>query len=710
MRQQTSTGIWHRIFTGILVVFLISFPVKAEETLKETREGILYLEQKLQNASGQEKMQILFHLINKTKQVKLDKSIAYCKQAIELAGQINDYESKARALLKLSPSYVTKGKLGKAGSLIKEALAIYKDLGNKKGIADSLNQLGMLYVNMDYQHIAQKYLLKALKIRQKLGEKEPLYYSNLYLGLLYFSLENFSRAMIYFRRAMTLATQLGNEKKIMGVAYYTGVCQLKMNRPAKALDHLEHSLSLANKNRLQYFIASSLNWIGNIYARQGKYTQALKELEKARSIQKKYDYKAKLIYNYQFTANIHLELRQFQRAAHFYYLTIELANQFQDRQIKEQVLKKYAIMHSNSGDYKNALLYYKKHVENRKLYLNESRMKQISEMEIQFESEKRLKEIELLKREGKIQQITRNTTLIILFLLIIILILVFKKYLYLLAFWKTKKFIGHYRIINNIGSGGMGTVFLAHPISDKKKRVAIKSLRDELMEDDISRRRFKHEGAIIDKLEHPNIVKILERGESEGKIYIAMEYLDGLTLANKIKQDKQLRITTSLSIMEQIASALAFIHAKKVVHRDIKPGNIMLLHGENEDYRVKLLDFGVALTSSHTRLTQSGMLVGTIHYLAPEQITDNSDSSTSDVYAMGVTFYEMVTGKTPFPEDSVTSVIERILDEPPPEPFMHRKDIPGELNRMILSMLDKIPSKRPGAAEVSAILGKIERK
>lgn len=689
-----------------LALFRFSLAAYADEAKKDTGQTIQVLEKRLQTATGRERITILFKLVRQPKPKTADRTIAYCKEIIELSDQLNDPQSKAKALLKISTALMTKGEVDQSVMVCEEALTLYRSIGDKRGEAISLNNLGMLYVNRSYHLIAQSYMLKALKIRENLGEKEPLFFSNLYLGILYLNLENYSRAMVYFQVAMTLATQLGNDKRIMVCAYYTGVCHLKLMQINKALDYFERTLALAKKNQNHYHIAAALNWIGNIHGQQGWYENALTDLSRARKILEKYKFKRKLIYNYQFSGNTHKELNQFPQAAHFYKLTLELAEELKDNEAKEQVFKEYALMFARSGDYKNALSYYKNHSKTRALLLDESLMKQISEMELQLESEKRLKEIELLKQQGKLQKTTRNTTMVILFLVLIILLLVFKKYLYLLTFWKTHKYIGSYRIINKIGSGGMGTVYLAHPVNNKKQRVAVKALRDELLEDENSRRRFKHEGTIIDKLEHPGIVKFHERGEFKGKLYIVMEFMDGLPLAKKIKQQGHLDITDCLNIMMQTTSALAFIHKNKVVHRDIKPANIMLLPDEEGKYRVKLLDFGVALAASHSRLTESGFLVGTINYLAPEQITENSYTPAGDVYAMGVTFYEMVTGQPPFPEESVTSVIEGILETPPPEPVALRADLPGELSRMIFSMLSKKPGQRPTARDVSDVLEK----
>lgn len=706
MRQRKHIRATAYCLAGIFLFLLVCLSIHANQISRRAGDTVQNLEQHLRSPSlsGKDKLNVLFELIQLSQQNHVKKAITYCYQAITLAGQLKDTQAKANAHLLLAANLLKTGEKNKAVHALNESLELFERSGDKAGMADAMNRLGMHYVNIDFQNIAQEYLLKALKIRQELGGKEPLYKSNLFLGVFYLSLENCSRAIGYFNTAMKLAHELKDNNKIMICSYYTGVCLLNMDQPKPAMNHLKMTHSLAEQTGNSFYIAASLNWIAKIHGLQEKNDLALKELAEARAIQEQHKFNGKLIYNYNITGDIYNKIKNPSQAAHFFHQTLKLADQLQDKQMKEQVLKKYALMLYKTGDSQQALQYYKKHVETRKLFLDETRMKQISELEQQFDSEKRTKEIELLKRQGKIQQITRNTSLIILGLSVVILFLIFKQYLYLLTFWKAKKFIGHFRIIDKIGSGGMGTVYLTHPVNDKTKRIAVKLLREERMEEDSSKRRFKHEGAIIDKLEHPNIVKIYERGEFEGKLYIAMEYLDGLPLSQKIKQDGPLSISTALPIMKQLAAALAFIHENQVVHRDIKPANIILMPGKRNEYKVKLLDFGVALARSQTRLTESGMLVGTIHYLAPEQISGNLDSFASDVYALGITYFEMIAGTTPFPQHSVTAAIEHILDETPPEPVSLRKDIPGELNRLILHMLDKTPGNRPRAQDVLGIL------
>jgi serine/threonine-protein kinase len=156
--------------------------------------------------------------------------------------------------------------------------------------------------------------------------------------------------------------------------------------------------------------------------------------------------------------------------------------------------------------------------------------------------------------------------------------------------------------------------------------------------------------------------------------------------------------------MIQVTDTLAFIHSKNVVHRDLKPANIMLIQKENQPGIVKLLDFGIALMKFQTRLTQTGILVGTIHYIAPEQITGNCYSIAGDIYSLGITFYEMLVGKPAFAMETITDLVEKIINDPPPEPKQLRPEIPDSLNHLIMKMLSKEPSQRPLAGNVLSVL------
>lgn len=275
-----------------------------------------------------------------------------------------------------------------------------------------------------------------------------------------------------------------------------------------------------------------------------------------------------------------------------------------------------------------------------------------------------------------------------------------RKYISMAQFWKKQKYIGKFKLVDTIGSGGMGTVYKANNLMDKKETVALKVLREDLFNDENNRKRFKQEAAIIDQLDHPNIIKIYERGQAGQNLFIAMELLEGKTLAQKITEVKKLELGEALHIMVQVADALAKIHSKSIIHRDLKPENIMLIERGQDANFVKLLDFGLAKMQHQTRLTQTGIVIGTISYMSPEQISGKGSAPASDVYALGIIFYEMITGVKPFIGETTIDIMKQILDKMPIEPIRFRFDISFELNRLIMWMLEKEQAARPHIQQV----------
>jgi tetratricopeptide (TPR) repeat protein len=687
-----------------LILFLVASAAYAENKIdKELRQ----LENQMQKASGKKRIEILIQLAEISYDQAPDKCIEYCRRIIELSQQPDDPKARAKAFTILSYAQSIMGDVDQSIQNIKKALAIYEDQEDRKGIADSMNTLGILYINIDYFQTAQDFLLKSLNIREELGNTNDLCISYLYLGILYYNLEEYTKAIEYYKKILAIKNKLKDSKILTACSYYAGICYQKMGNHRKALEFLQTTLDLAKKENYQYYIALALGNIGDLYGSLNRYKSALSYLFQSLKILEENDYKTGLIYTIYYIASVYLKMKEYTNARKYFDQTIKLAEEMKDKRTLEKVYKNYSILYADTGDFKEAFRYYKMYSETRESILNENKIKQITELEIRFDAEKRKKEIEILKRDNEIQKITRNASIIGGSLLLIILALVFKKYLYLLAFWKMHKYIWQYRIIERMGSGGMGTVYRAHAVSDKTHLVAVKVLREELVEDEESRRRFKQEGVIIDKLEHPNVVKIYERGEHKGKLYIAMEYLRGRTLAQKIKEEKNIPLPECQNIMIQVSEALAFIHGKNVVHRDLKPANIMLVQREEDPNFVKLLDFGVALMEFQTRLTRSGVLVGTISYIAPEQITDNLYSAAGDVYALGIIFYEMLTGEPVFQGKTVTSMVEKIIDDLPEEPVKLRPDIPEKLNSLIMHMLAKKHARRPTAADILTALTRI---
>ena len=285
-----------------------------------------------------------------------------------------------------------------------------------------------------------------------------------------------------------------------------------------------------------------------------------------------------------------------------------------------------------------------------------------------------------------------------------------KKYLRAVSFWKKKTQIGHFKILETIGTGGMATVYKAKDLLDRKRIVALKVLKEENFHDENQKKRFKHESLITEQLDHPHIVHIIERGEMEDCWYIAMELLQGESLALLIRRSGRLPVPAALEIMLQIVDALSAIHGQNIVHRDLKPENIMVSEEHGRRHFVKLLDFGLAITPAQSRLTMSGVVMGTIRYLPPERISDGTSSPAGDIYAAGIILYEMLTGSKPFWSETTGEVIHRILKTYPLPPKEISHEVPGELNALIMAMIDKEPDRRPALDAITDELRRLAEK
>lgn len=264
----------------------------------------------------------------------------------------------------------------------------------------------------------------------------------------------------------------------------------------------------------------------------------------------------------------------------------------------------------------------------------------------------------------------------------------------LIDFWRVKHSIGTYRIVDQIGSGGMANIYKAQGGKGSHKRFfAVKLMKDEFILDTGQRKRFLNEGAVVDKLDHPNIVKVFERGEHQGNLFIVMELLEGRNLAGLIKERGPLPVDLCLDIMRQLADAMRIIHASQTIHRDLKPGNIMIIQKGHTTHFAKILDFGLAKTQTVTRVTETGMVVGTLNYMSPEQLLHSKYSTASDIYSLGVVFYEMLTGERPFKGETPLEILQEIFKGFTLLP----KGIPPHLQTLIKDMLAKEPDERPSA-------------
>lgn len=252
-----------------------------------------------------------------------------------------------------------------------------------------------------------------------------------------------------------------------------------------------------------------------------------------------------------------------------------------------------------------------------------------------------------------------------------------------------KKLEGRYEILELIGFGGMAVVYKAHDLLENRF-VAVKILKNEYLQSDDFKRRFRNESKAIALLSHPNVVKILDVNFSDNIQYIAMEYIDGITLKEYIEQQGSVKWKEAVHFTVQILRALQHAHDNGIVHRDVKPQNVMLL----QDGTIKVMDFGIARFARESGKTMTDKAIGSVHYISPEQAKgDNTDEKT-DIYAVGVILYEMLTGKVPFDGDTPISIALKQMQIDPPIPSSINPDIPIGLEEIILRAMQKDPLLR----------------
>lgn len=254
---------------------------------------------------------------------------------------------------------------------------------------------------------------------------------------------------------------------------------------------------------------------------------------------------------------------------------------------------------------------------------------------------------------------------------------------------KGQKINDRYQIIRTIGEGGMANVYLAHDtILDRD--VAVKILRGDLADDEKFVRRFQREAISASSLSHPNIVEMYDVGEDEGRYYIVMEYVEGKTLKNLVKRRGSLTLTEVIDIMLQLTSAVACAHDSYIIHRDIKPQNVLI----KEDGTVKITDFGIAMALNSNELTQTNSVMGSVHYLPPEQANGSGATIKSDIYSLGILMFELLTGKLPFKGENAVEIAIKQMRDQIPSVCAINPEIPQSIENIILKACAKNPKNR----------------
>ncbi len=254
---------------------------------------------------------------------------------------------------------------------------------------------------------------------------------------------------------------------------------------------------------------------------------------------------------------------------------------------------------------------------------------------------------------------------------------------------KGQKINDRYEIIRLIGEGGMANVYLAQDtILDRK--VAVKILRGDLASDEKFVKKFQREAISASSLSHPNIVEMYDVGEDGGLYYIVMEYVEGKTLKNLIKKRGGLTLSEVVDIMLQLTSAIACAHDSYIIHRDIKPQNVLIM----DDGCVKITDFGIAQALNNVEITQTNSVMGTVHYLPPEQASGRGATKKSDIYSLGIMMYELLIGKLPFRGENAVEIALKQMKEPIPSVCEEKEGIPQSIENIILKATAKNPKNR----------------
>ena len=243
-----------------------------------------------------------------------------------------------------------------------------------------------------------------------------------------------------------------------------------------------------------------------------------------------------------------------------------------------------------------------------------------------------------------------------------------------------KLFAGRYRILKSIGRGGMADVYLANDLILDNEKVAIKVLRTNYQTDQVAVARFQREARAMAELSHPNIVAIRDIGEEDGQQFLVMEYVDGSDLKKYIQDHAPLSNQDVVRIMGEVLSAMTLAHQKGIIHRDLKPQNVLL----TKDGTAKVTDFGIAVAFAETSLTQTNSMLGSVHYLSPEQARGSKATIQSDIYAMGIMLFEMLTGHIPYDGDSAVTIALQHFQKPLPSILAENRNVPQALENVVI--------------------------
>ncbi len=729
--------------------FLAPLALLACSLFALAQDGSADLEKKLAAASGKERLALLVNLGIRFSQSDIKKSMASGEEALALAQKLGDAASEAKAHQIIGNGFMNleqseKGlehfqaaaavyrrlndrfevarsslyvgnilmdldRMPQATAVLQEALSFFREIKNQRGIATAAQNLGTAYGKMGDYPKALEYQLAALQTAEAMGDKTFQANALNSIGNIHDSLGDHAQSLEYSRRSNFLFREAGDAFGIASSLGNMGKSYWEMGKRSEALRYYEESLAAARAIDNRYLSGVAINNLAVIYMQDKQFAKAIEMFEQAAAMDREAKRLGSLAVCLLNIGECHFLMGRPQPAEDYYRQALAIAAEIGDGEMTHNVQLKRSRLFEKQGDYQQALAVFRQAAEAREKLIDGEKSGKLIEMEKKYEAEKKQKQIELLSKDNEIKKLQlsrarfRTGALVSgIGLLLFVFFLLFRRYLYLLAFWKKKTYVSHYKLEHTIGSGAMGVVWQATDLTGAKRSVAIKLIREEYASDPVQRKRFLNEAYLVDQLDHPNIIKVFERGEYQHTLYIAMELLPGKSLAAVIRNGQRLTLNECLLIMRQLANALAGIHSKGILHRDVKAANIMLAGDHGGGCTVKLLDFGLAQAPSLTRLTETGEILGTVYYMAPELITQRQASAASDIYALGVVYYEMLTQEKPFLGENPGEIIRAILESEPLPLERFRTDLAPGQAALVLRMLSKDPTLRPSGDDLLA--------
>jgi len=622
-------------------------------------------------------------------------------RSLEIERRLGNTGKVARELSNLGNAHKSRGEYELAIDCQRQSVAACRAVGDRACEARALNNLGVVYIDLGDSRSALDPLLRSIEIYDNLGHlkaaADPLYNT----GNVYFDLGLLDRAQASFERALLVFTEAGDRPGIAGAHLNLGNIAKVGHRDEQAIAEYRQAFEVAEEIDDPALLAMVLDNLGVTLRSAGRAEEALDNHREALALRERIGDQRGQATTWGNLAVVYGELRRYEEATDALDRGFAIAGAIGARSVKKNLFDTLAGVEEGRGRYREALAAYRQYAALKDSLLNETTSRQVTQMQARYEASRKEKEIALLQQEKELERLRASRARLAAGLGLLGLVGVLgaaafflRKYLYLLAFWKKRSTVGRYRLRGVIAEGGMGVVYRAADLASGSRELALKVIREEYCDDPVLRRRFIHEAAIVDQLDHPNIVRTFERGEQDGRLYIAMELLEGPTLAQVVARGELLPVAFCLRVAAQLEDALATIHGKGILHRDLKPGNVVLLNGDGGP-QVKLLDFGLATSQAVTRMTETGMIVGTIGYLAPERISEQVCTAASDLYALGVILYEALTLRRPFPGETPAEVIRAILDGQAVAASRHRPELPAEVDALVLRLLALDPAERP---------------